>query len=74
MTKQDIDDIKKEIMENEDRFYGEETVSGSSPRPESDDNVKEMVKEVIGNPPEEGKPFSIAEEVNKDEKAIKEEK
>ncbi len=69
MTKQDIDDIKKELREDEDRFYGEETVSGSSPRPESDDDVKEMVKEVIGNPPEEGKPFSIAEEVKKDEKA-----
>ncbi len=74
MAGEDVDEVKKELKENEDRFYGEETVSGSSPRPESDDDVKEMVKEVIGNPPEEGKPFSIAEEVNKDEKAIREEK
>ncbi len=72
MVKQDIDEVKKEIRENEDRFYGEETVSGSSPRPDSDDDVAEMIKEVIGNSPEEGKPFSIAEEVKKDEKARRE--
>lgn len=72
MAREDIEDVKNELKENEKRFYGEETVSGSSPSPESDDDVKEMVREVIGNTPKEGKPFSIAEEIEKDEKAIKE--
>ena len=67
MTKQDIEDVKKEIKENEDRFYGEETISGSSPRPDSDDNVAEALEDVIGNPPKRGKAFSLAEEVEKDE-------
>lgn len=48
---------------------GEEEASGSAPGVTSDDDVGEMVEEVTGEEPEPGKPFSIAEEVEKDEKA-----
>lgn len=49
---------------------GEHSVSGSAPSTTSDDDVSEMVEDVIGNKPKPGKPFSIAEEVEKDEKAM----
>lgn len=48
----------------------EEAVSGSAPTPTADDDVGEMVKEVIGNEPEPGKPFSLADEVEADETAL----
>lgn len=48
----------------------EHSASGSAPKTTSDDDVGEMVEAVIGNEPELGKPFSIAQEVEKDEKAV----
>ena len=49
---------------------GEHSVSGSAPSTTSDDDVSDMVEDVIGNKPKPGKPFSIAEEVEKDERAM----
>ena len=49
---------------------GERSASGSQPATTSDDDVAQMVKDVIGNEPVPGKPFSIAEEVEKDARAI----
>lgn len=49
---------------------GERSASGSQPATTSDDDVSDMVEDVIGNKPEPGKPFSLAEEVEKDERAL----
>jgi hypothetical protein len=45
----------------------EESFAGSAPDPEADDDTHEMVEDVIGNEPVPGKPFSLADEVEKDE-------
>lgn len=52
---------------DEPEEYGEDKVSGSTPSVTADDDVTKNVEEVIGNKPEPGKPFSMAEEVEKDE-------
>ncbi len=46
---------------------GEESVSGSSPSPSSDDDVGEMYKQVFGHEPKPGE--TIADEVEEAEKA-----
>ena len=69
MVKQKASDVKKELKDEQDEFYGDTSISGSAPDPESDDKVLEFVKEVTGNEPKPGDPFSLAEEVEKDEKA-----
>lgn len=38
--------------------------------PENYADVEEMVRQVTGDEPEEGEPFSIADEVEEDERAI----
>ncbi len=70
------DDIQKQhdvlIPEKDERTQeeiGEESALGSSPVPTSDDDTGEVLEGVIGNEPEPGKPFTIAKEVEKDEKA-----
>lgn len=47
----------------------DETLGGSAQDLETDDDTEEMLEDVIGNKPEPGEPFSIAEEVEKDEKS-----
>ena len=69
------DDVKKELKKLEDENYGESTVSGSAPDPESDDSVEDMLEEVMGedasaqvsDPQDDG--FNIADEINDDEQA-----
>jgi hypothetical protein len=70
MVKQKADDVKKEVEEQEDEFYGDATISGTAPDPSSDDDVDEVVKEVTGEKPEQFEPVGIAEEVDEDEKAL----
>lgn len=54
---------------------GEESVSGSSPAPESDDDVGEMMKRYTGNDPDpemnNPKELGIADEVDEDEEDIR---
>lgn len=50
-------------------YEGEGEMGGSATEPTADDDTKRAVEEAIGNEPVEGEPFSIAEEVEKDEKA-----
>lgn len=50
-------------------YEGEGEMGGSAPEPTSDDDTGEALGEAIGNEPKEGEPFSIAEEVEKDEKS-----
>ena len=67
------DEIKKELEEQEEEFYGDETVSGSSPSPESDDSIEKMMGDAMGedaaddvsDPKEDG--FNIADEIEEDE-------
>lgn len=63
------DDIKKQIKRQDDEIYGESTISGSSPDPESDDNTREILEKTVGNKINPGDPFVLADEVIKDEKA-----
>ncbi len=67
MAKQKIDEVKKEIEEQKDEFYGEEAVGGSEMGLETDDDTKEMIEEVTGDEPEEEKPYSIAEDLQGDD-------
>lgn len=70
MVKQKAKDVKKEVEEQEKRNYGDETISGSSPDPSSDDDVDEVVEEITGEEPGMFEPVGIAEEIDKDEKAL----
>lgn len=60
--------LPKEDFEEQPQS-SDETLGGSAQGLETDDDTEEMIEAVIGNKPEPGKPFSIAEEVEKDEKA-----
>lgn len=70
------DDIKEELKRQEEEFYGDETVSGSSPDPESDDSVETMVEDAMGedasanvsDPKASG--FNIADEIEGDEEEV----
>ncbi len=71
----DSDGVIGEIKKSEEEITtpaaeGERAISGSTPGVESDDDVEEVVEDVIGNKPKPGVPFSIAQEVEKDAKAI----
>jgi hypothetical protein len=69
MAKAKIKDIKKQIQQQDKNVYGDTSISGSAPDPESDDDVEEVVKEITGEKPEQGQQFNISKEVEKDEKA-----
>jgi len=43
------DFVKQRIKQENNDFYGEETVSGSSPEPESDDDPKGNAESIIQN-------------------------
>lgn len=47
---------------------GEEETGGSAPHPASDDDTRRAIGEILGEEPEEGEPFSIAEQIEKAEK------
>lgn len=60
-----VDEEEKEDEVVDDS--GESSISGSAPDPSSDDDIEEDVADVIGNKPKAGVPFSLADEVEKDE-------
>ena len=64
MVKQDPDDVKREIAEQEDEFSGEGTMLGSSPDPDSDDDVAKVRAGLVGD--DQGEVVSMADEVEKD--------
>ncbi len=71
MAKPKASDLQKQL-DKQQKYWGdkdEESYVGSAPDPGSDDNIGEVVEEITGEEPEE-KPFSIAEEVEKDEEAL----
>lgn len=48
MARQKLKDIKKEIKEENELNYGEETISGSQPSTDSDDDVQVVVEKTFG--------------------------
>jgi hypothetical protein len=71
MVRPHPDDIKKELEEQEDAYYGDETVSGSNPNPAkvTQNDTEDNIEDVTGNEPKAGVPFSLADEVDDDEMA-----
>lgn len=73
MPRMKVKDIKREVNKEEDEFYGEETETGSSPKPSSDDDVEKDLENVIGPDAKDilnkRKPFDIDEELDKDDDA-----
>ena len=63
------DDIKRQIKKQADEIYGEGTISGSSPDPDSDDNVADSLEDAVGGKINPGDEFHLADEVLKDETA-----
>ena len=70
MTRQKADDVKKEVEEQKDEFYGEGTASGSSSGGEAVD-VDKVMTDAFGDDVEEKiekhNPFVISEEISSDE-------
>ena len=69
MAKQDPDDVKREIDEQEDEFSGEETSSGSSTEPGAAADTQKIYEEFVGSDSNEGKdePVDTSKEVHDDE-------
>lgn len=59
------DDIKEELRKEEDEVYGDETISGSSPRPDTDDDVDKPMTDLTGKKVERSD--TIAEDINEEE-------
>jgi hypothetical protein len=63
------DDVDESVFDDTDSpaDLGEESISGSSPSVTSDDDVGEAMAQITGTEPEQGKPFSLADEIEKEE-------
>jgi hypothetical protein len=68
MTKPKPEEIKKELDKEEKDFYGDTTISGQNPDPESDDDTKQALVDVLGNNPRHDE--NIGNEINKDEMGV----
>lgn len=66
MTHQDPKKTDDQVIQQDNQFYGDQTISGQNPDPASDDNAADALEEVLGNTPE--KP--IGEEINQDEEEL----
>lgn len=69
MPKPDPTKVQEQIDKQEEYFGDKDEDVTSAPNPEEviKGDTEEDLEAVIGNKPEPGKPFSIAEEVKKDE-------
>ena len=65
----DLDDLQSEEDVLTPADAGEQSASGSSPATTSDDDVGEMVEETLGEEPVPGKPFTLADQMEKAEKS-----
>lgn len=73
MARQSPDDVQKEIEELEDENYGDETISGTNPRPDADDDVEDFMEDVVGEDFDEEDDLDIADEIEDDEENIRDE-
>ncbi|MCH7641381.1 hypothetical protein IID22_04245 [Patescibacteria group bacterium] len=69
MVKPKASELKKQIKKQDEEVYGEETMSGSSPDPASDDDVAETLEKTVGTDLKSGDEFNLGEEVERDERA-----
>lgn len=76
MARAKVDEVKKEVQEELDEVYGEETAGGSQPKPNSNSDVEITVGKTLGwdavKKIKKHKPFLIGEEVEEDEKRRRE--
>jgi len=70
MARQRPEDVIKEVNQQEDDNYGDETISGTNPRPDSDDDLEKVMDDVVGSDFDEEKPLDIADEIEDDEEEI----
>lgn len=68
MAKQKLKDVKEEVKKQDEEFYGDVSLGSGSPDPETDDDTEEALEKVVGGDIDPEKPFSIADEVENDEK------
>jgi len=71
MARQKPDEVEEELQKDEDRFYGDQTVSGTSTHPDSDDDVEEMMSDVVGEDFDENEEVGLAEEIQEDEEDLR---
>ena len=70
MARQNPNDIKKELEQLEDENYGDETISGTNPRPDADDDIDANMIDAVGSDFDEDKPLNLADEIEDDEDEI----
>lgn len=63
--KNQIKKIKEELKKEDEEFYGDTSISGEMPDPESDDDTEKNIANALGNQPKQ--PFDLGDEVAKDE-------
>ena len=68
MVREDPQKVNKQLKKDEDQYYGDATISGSSPDPESDDNADDAMEDVTGEP-QGDEPLNIAKHIEEDEEA-----
>lgn len=61
--------LKKQIKKQDLETYGEESMAGSSPDPESDDDVAENLEKTVGTKLKSGDEFDLEKEVRIDERS-----
>lgn len=71
MARQKPDDVIKELKNQDDENYGDETISGTSPVSGEAPDVDDMMDDVIGEDHDEEEELDIAEEIEGDEEEIK---
>lgn len=71
MARQKPDDVIKELKNQDDENYGDETISGTSPVSGEAPDVDDMMDDVVGEDHDEEEELDIAEEIEGDEEEIK---
>lgn len=62
------EEIEELVQKTNEEVYGEESISGSMSKPDSDDNAEKPLEEYIGNEPSEE--LNVAQEIEKDEEGL----
>lgn len=71
MARQKPDDVIKELKNQDDENYGDETISGTNPVSGEAPDVDDMMDDVVGEDHDEEEELDIAEEIEGDEEEIK---
>lgn len=69
MVKPSADDIKKQVEEQDDEVYGEGSVVGHAPDPDSDDDIGKIREEFLGEELKSTEELNLASEIVADEKS-----